>query len=94
MINCYHYHYMKQSIQEWTKVNLWKTAFKKFGGISFKLFKGCLQQILFSLFLNTLSHIFIIITVTHPEAFWAYHYLHNIFSWRDCNVPSSSMIKC
>ena len=33
MINCYHYHYMKQSIQEWTKVNLWKTAFKKFGGV-------------------------------------------------------------
>ena len=32
MINCYQYHYMKQNIQEWTKVNLWKTAFKKFGG--------------------------------------------------------------
>ena len=39
--------YMGQSIQEWTKLNFWKTAFKKF--------KGCLSQILFGPFLNTLS---------------------------------------
>ena len=26
---------MGQSIQEWTKLNLWKTAFKKFEGIRF-----------------------------------------------------------
>ena len=25
--------YMRQSIQEWTKKNLWKVAFKKFEGI-------------------------------------------------------------
>ena len=25
--------YVRQSIQEWTKENLWKTAFKKFEGI-------------------------------------------------------------
>ena len=25
--------HMKQSIQEWTKQNLWKTAFKKFKGV-------------------------------------------------------------
>ena len=24
--------YLRQSIQEWTKYNLWKTAFKKFKG--------------------------------------------------------------
>ena len=56
---------MRQSIQEWTKQNLWKTAFKKFDGIwsalsrpySFKFFKGCLPQILLGPFLNTLTHV-------------------------------------
>ena len=55
---------MRQSIQEWTKQKLWKTAFKKFDGIwsalsrpySFKFFKGCLPQILLGPFLNTLTH--------------------------------------
>ena len=55
---------MRQSIQEWTKQNLWKTTFKKFEGVwsacskpyPFKFFKGCLPQILLGPFLNTLSH--------------------------------------
>ena len=63
---------MGQSIQEWTKWNLWKTAFKKFEVIwsasdmvclnrpyHFKFFKGCLPQIPLGPFLNTLSHIYI-----------------------------------
>ena len=49
---------MGQNIQEWTRQNLWKTAFKKFEGITrpypLKIFKGCLPQILQDLFLNTL----------------------------------------
>ena len=57
--------HMGQSIQEWTKLNLRETAFKKFEGVwsalgrpyPFKLFKGCLPQILLGRFLNTLSHI-------------------------------------
>ena len=44
---------MGQSIQEWTKQNLWKTAFKKFEVIS-------LPRILLGLFLNTLPHMSII----------------------------------
>ena len=48
-------HHMGQSIQEWTKQNLWKTAFKK---ISLQIFQGCLPEILLGPFLNTLSHIF------------------------------------
>ena len=56
---------MGQSIQKWIKLNLWKTAFKKFEGIwcassrsySFKMFKGCLPQILLGPFLNTLSQV-------------------------------------
>ena len=40
---------MGQSIQEWTKQNLWNTAFK--------FFKGCLPQILLGPLLNILSHI-------------------------------------
>ena len=39
---------MWQSIQEWTKWNLWKTAFKK----------CCLPQISLGPFLNNLSQIF------------------------------------
>ena len=48
---------MGQSIQEWTKQILWKTAFKKFQGIwsALKFFKGILPQNLLSLLLNTLS---------------------------------------
>ena len=29
----------------------------------------------------------------YPEVFQAYHYLHNKWSWRDCNVTSSSILK-
>ena len=51
---------MGQAIQEWTKQNLWKTAFKKFEGYTaclgrpyhFKFFKGYLPQILLGPFLN------------------------------------------
>ena len=46
---------MGQGIQEWTKQNLWKTAFKKFEVIWSA--KGCLPQILLGAFLNTLTHI-------------------------------------
>ena len=60
---------MRQYIQEWTKENLWKAAFKKFEVIwsalvclgkpyHFTFFKGCLPQILLSPFLNTLCHVF------------------------------------
>ena len=46
--------HMEQSIQKWSKYNLWKTAFKKFEGVwfalsrpcSFNFFKGCLPQVL------------------------------------------------
>ena len=49
---------MRKSIQEWTKENSWKTAFKKFEGVwsalsrpyHFKFFKGGLPQILLSPF--------------------------------------------
>ena len=58
---------MEQSFQEWTKQNLWKTAFKKFERVwsalgrpyPFKFFKVCLPQILLGPFLNTLSHMII-----------------------------------
>ena len=49
------YEYLGQSIQEWTKQNLWKTAFKKFER-TFKIFEGCLPQILLGPLLKTLSH--------------------------------------
>ena len=60
---------MRQYIQEWTKENLWKAAFKKFEVIwsalvclgkpyHFTFFKGCLPQIILSPFLNTLCHVF------------------------------------
>ena len=60
---------MRQYIQEWTKENLWKAAFKKFEVIwsalvclgkpyHFTFFKDCLPQILLSPFLNTLCHVF------------------------------------
>ena len=52
---------MRQSIQEKTKQNLWRTAFKKFEGVwsasPFTFFEGFLPQILLGSFLNTLSHI-------------------------------------
>ena len=57
---------MGQGIQ-WTKENLWKTAFKKIEVIwyaiplqsffHFNFFKGCLPQILLCPFLNNLTHI-------------------------------------
>ena len=53
---------MGESIQ-WTKYNLWWTAFKKFEGIwsaSFKFFKGCLSQILLDPLLNTLSQMILL----------------------------------
>ena len=46
---------MRQSIQEWTKESLWKTAFKKSEGIWSA--KGCLPQILLGPFLSTLSRV-------------------------------------
>ena len=54
--------YMGESIQEWTKQNLWKAAFKSFGGVwsalgrpyPLKFFKDCLPQIWLGSFLNTL----------------------------------------
>ena len=55
--------HLRQSIQEWTKLNLRKAAFIKFEGVSrpysFKFFKGCLPQILLGPFLNTLSHLYL-----------------------------------
>ena len=62
--------YMGQGIQ-WTKENLWKTAFKKIEVIWYAIwyaiplqfffhlnfFKGCLPQILLCPFLNNLTHI-------------------------------------
>ena len=50
-----------QSIQEWNKYSLWKTAFEIFEVIwfadHFKLFKGCLPKISFGPFLNTLPQL-------------------------------------
>ena len=55
--------HLEQSIQEWTKQNLWKIVFKKFEGIyptyPIKCFKGCLPQLLLGSFLNTLPHFFL-----------------------------------
>ena len=52
---------MGQGIQEWTKKNLWKRAFKKIEEIwsakADQFFKGCPPQILFDPFLNTLTQI-------------------------------------
>ena len=48
---------MCQDIQDWTKSNLWKTAFKKFE------VKDCLLQILLSPVLNTLTHISITLAI-------------------------------
>ena len=64
------------SIQEWTKSNLWKEAFKKLEVIGsaclgrpyhFKLFKGCLPQILLGPFSNTLTHV---IALLIEEIIW------------------------
>ena len=54
------YPYLGQSIQEWTKWNLWRTPFKNFEVMwsAFKFFKGCLPQISLGPFLDTLSHLF------------------------------------
>ena len=54
---------MEQIIQEWTKQNLWKTAFKKSEGLwsalsrpyPIKCFKECLPQILLGPLLNTFT---------------------------------------
>ena len=57
---------MGQSIQEWTKQNLWKTAFKNLKEYAlgrpytFKFFEGCLSQILLGPFLNTLSQMILL----------------------------------
>ena len=48
------YLHMGQSIQEWTKRNLWNTA--KADHITSKFFKGCIPQNVFDPFLNTLPH--------------------------------------
>ena len=61
---------MRQNIQEWTKQNLWETAFKKFEEIMSVLtdislqisYKGCLPQVLLGPFLNTLSQITILVS--------------------------------
>ena len=45
---------MDKGIQEWTKSNFWKAAFKKFEVI-LQIFRGCLSQIFLGLFLNTLT---------------------------------------
>ena len=51
---------MGQSMQEGTKENLWKIAFKKFEGIwSVKFSKGCLPQSLLSPLMNTLPHMIV-----------------------------------
>ena len=50
---------MGQSIQEWIKQHLWKTAFKKAKkGYLLQIYKGYLLQISFGPFLNTLSQMF------------------------------------
>ena len=49
---------MDQGIHEWNKYNLWKTAFKK-ANHHFKFLKGCLPQILFGPFFNTLTHLLV-----------------------------------
>ena len=68
--------YMGKSIQEWTKSNLWKEAFKKLEVIGsaclgrpyhFKLFKGCLPQILLGPFSNTLTHV---VALLIEEVIW------------------------
>ena len=50
--------HLGQSIQEWTKKDLWKIAFKCLNKpYPSKCFKGCLAQILLDPFLNTLPHL-------------------------------------
>ena len=77
MSNKIDHKHMGQGIQEWTKKNLCKTAFKKIWNswlpkqiirsYYFKFFKGCLSQILLGLFLNTLTHV---------ELINVFNYLH------------------
>ena len=45
--------------------------------------------------LNLLKYIFFIYTVSviYLEVFWAYHYLHNKWSWRDYDTTISTIIK-
>ena len=55
---------------------MWKTAFKKFEVTwsvlgrpdHFKVFKGCLPQILLGSFLNTLTHIILLLRITVFES--------------------------
>ena len=47
---------MGQSIQDWTKQNLWKATLKNLKFLKkIKFFKGCLPEILLGPILNTLS---------------------------------------
>ena len=72
--------YLGQSIQEWTKENLWKTAFKNLQFSNFKAFKflkGCLQQIFY------LVHSWILCPISScfprlnsPPS--SYHHLHSL----------------
>ena len=66
---------MGQGIQERTKWNLWKTAFKNFQviglsqhTISLQIFKGCLPQTLLGPFLNTLPQMIFKITLWNSFA--------------------------
>ena len=48
---------MEQSIEEWTKQNLWKTTFKKFEGKWSNFLKAMFHKILLGPFFNTFSYI-------------------------------------
>ena len=86
--------------QEWTKQDLWKTAFKKFEVIwsayYLKFPKGCIPQILLSRFLNTLVQmlLYLILDWINYSLHWIgiqKLYLLSIDSFR-VNVGESSDI--
>ena len=83
--------YLRQSIQEWTKYNLWETAFKKFEGVRpalsrpyhFNFFKGYLPQIwhLVHSWILCLSHLSIRKNEVQNMLWCSIRGLHNI-CWR------------
>ena len=55
---------MGQSIQEWTKQNLWKTALSR--PYPFNFYKGCLPQILLGPFLKTCTQMYVLVGLMFP----------------------------
>ena len=55
---------MRQSIEEWTEQNLWKTALSR--PYPFNFYKDCLPQILLGPFLNTCTQMYVLVGLMFP----------------------------